>query len=67
MKVYELIKALEKYPAGAEVETRMLLSFSEVPNTIINDEIDGEKYCNILGSVSEIEEAPNGAVILYVE
>lgn len=67
MKVYELMKALEKMQAGKDVAVKSLIGMERANDCLLKDELDGKYYYSVVTTVKEIETDREDNVILYAE
>lgn len=67
MKVYELMKALEKMQAGKDVAVKTLIEVERANDCLLKDEFDGKCYYSIVIKVREIDTDREDNVILYAE
>ena len=65
MRVYELMRALSKLPAGAEVEFRGLMTLEEFAQSEIVDNIDGKDAYSVGGTVNEVFITHENLITLY--
>lgn len=64
MKVYELMKALEEMPAGAEVRFSTVMKQSEIDSAGVIDQEDEEDIYNLVGDIKEIDQEGN---VVYLQ
>lgn len=65
MKVYELISALSKCSAGAEVEFQTTMTLKEFSECEVADCIDGKDLYTLPGKIQEVVEVDSRLVVLY--
>lgn len=67
MKVYELMKLLEKMPAGAKVKMKLLATEKELEDSELKVEFTEEKHYSIVRKAADVALDGRGSVVLYGE